>query len=118
VSYEIKVFIMLFIYPMWDHESQRIGKQKCSPFAYGLHVLADIIGGIGLFSLIGLGISDVFSNIDIYWWYYTYPFMAGAIGQIIHIYSWKIVAKKKFHYDYEKSIATWEENGEVRSFKY
>ena len=39
---------MLFIYPMWDNESQRIGKQKCTPKGYNLHVIAELLGFIGL----------------------------------------------------------------------
>gem|GEM_PF-3837790 len=25
---------MFFVYPMWDNESQRIGKKKCTPLGY------------------------------------------------------------------------------------
>jgi len=38
---------MLFIYPIWDNESQRIGKQKCTPLGYKLHGTAE---GLGLIS--------------------------------------------------------------------
>ena len=34
---------MLFIHPMWDNESQRIGKQKCTPAGYALHVIAEMV---------------------------------------------------------------------------
>lgn len=44
---------MLFIHPTWDHESQRIGKQKCIPVGYALHVIAGMIGFVGLLLLFG-----------------------------------------------------------------
>lgn len=39
---------MLFIHPMWDNESQRIGKRKCTPAVYALHAIAEMIGFAGL----------------------------------------------------------------------
>ena len=41
----------VFIYPMWDHESQRIGKQKCTPLGHKLHGIAEILSFIGLLLL-------------------------------------------------------------------
>src|SRR5262245_28429534 len=43
---------MLFIHPMWYHESQRIGKRKCTPIGYVIHVIADLIGIVGLILLL------------------------------------------------------------------
>jgi hypothetical protein len=43
---------MLFIYPMWDNESQRIGKQMCTPLGYKLHETAELLGFIGLLLLL------------------------------------------------------------------
>ena len=42
---------MLFIHPMWDHESQRIGKQKCTPIGHAIHGVAELIGFVGLLLL-------------------------------------------------------------------
>jgi len=39
---------MFFIFPMWDNESQRIGKKKCTPLGYNLHCIAELIGFVGL----------------------------------------------------------------------
>src|SRR5438105_3219039 len=36
---------MLFMHPMWDSESERLGKKHCTPAGYRLHVLAENIGG-------------------------------------------------------------------------
>ncbi len=45
---------MLFINPMWDNESQRIGKQKCTPLGYRLHkIFIYALAGL-LFGLAGM----------------------------------------------------------------
>ena len=44
---------MFFFHPMWDHESERISKQRCTPVGYALHVVADLLGLAGFVLLIG-----------------------------------------------------------------
>jgi hypothetical protein len=34
---------MLFIHPMWDSETERLGKKACTPTGYALHGLADTV---------------------------------------------------------------------------
>ena len=40
---------------MWDNESERIGKQRCTPLGYALHVVSDLIGFLGLLLLLATG---------------------------------------------------------------
>ena len=47
---------MLFINPMWDSESERIGKQKCTPLGYKLHGISDLIGFASLLLLLVTGV--------------------------------------------------------------
>lgn len=39
---------MLFIHPMFDRQSERVGKRKCTRIGYALHVVADLVGMLGL----------------------------------------------------------------------
>ena len=47
---------MLFLYPMWDSESQRIGKKKCAPLGYRLNGIAELLGFIGLILLTAVAV--------------------------------------------------------------
>ncbi len=38
---------MLFIHPMWDNESERVGMQKCTPLGYRLHHTGEGVGFFG-----------------------------------------------------------------------
>ena len=105
---------MLFIHPMWDHENQRIGKQKCTPFGYALHVIADLLGMVGLLLLIGTAvfseeIADAchmprFQILAI-------PFGIGLVSEALYRISWVIAHRRGFEFDYESSVASWKENG-------
>jgi hypothetical protein len=44
----------MFINPMWDSKSQRLGKQKCTPRGYWLHAVSDLAGFFVLVLLHGL----------------------------------------------------------------
>jgi hypothetical protein len=114
---------MLFIYPMWDHESERIGKQKCTPLGYWLHGLADLIGLIGLLLLLGLGVFLAYRGLShsfhaSLFWLLTIPFGVGLIGQILFLFSWSLAYRRGFEYDYEKAEASWVENGERVTYKW
>lgn len=114
---------MLFIHPMWDSESQRIGKQKCTPFGYALHACAELIGFFGLLLLILLPLflawkwfagTFHFSLL----WLVGAPFLVGVISEFLFQYSWWLALRKGFNYDSEKREASWIEAGERCSFKY
>jgi len=114
---------MLFIYPMWDHESERIGKQKCTPLGYWLHGLADLIGFIGLLLFLGVGVYLAYRGLSqsfhaSLFWLLAIPFGFGFIGQVLHQLSWGLAYRRSFEYDYEKAEASWVENGERVSYKW
>lgn len=112
---------MLFIHPMWDNESQRIGKQKCTPFGYAIHGVADLV--VGLLLLIGTlvylahrGIAGTFDASLL--WLFAAPFGLGGISEVLYQYSWKLAMRKGFHYDYERREASWMEAGQRRSYRW
>ena len=114
---------MLFICLMWDHESERIGKQKCTPLGYWLHGLADLIGLIGLLLLFGIGaylacrgLCQSFHASLL--WLLAIPFGVGLIGQMLFLFSWSLAYKRSFEYDYEKAEASWVENVERVTYKW
>jgi hypothetical protein len=113
---------MLFIHPMWDNESQRIGKQMCTPIGYAIHEIAELIGFVGLLLLVGTPVSLVYSWIVGTFsaslvWLLAAPFGLGVISEVLYQYSWWLASRKGFHYDYEKREASWLEAGERRSYK-
>ena len=87
---------------MWDTESQRIGKMKCSPLAYNLHIISDLIGLVSMLVLFGGFVSFLHTN-----WKYSiililYSFISAFLGNLLYRYSWKIIERKGFEYDYRK----------------
>ena len=96
---------------MWSSEVERLGKKNCSLFAYNIHALADYIGFFALLSLIIMIIIKFTTSYIDNWWYLLIPFFVGILGNIIFSYSWHLVSKKDFEYDYEKDEVKWIENG-------
>ena len=114
---------MLFIHPMWDSESQRIGMQKCTPAGYALHAIGELIGFVGLLLLIAavgfLGwrlFCGTFHAVLLWW--IAVPLGFGLLSEAMVAYSWRMASRKGFHYDYDLSEASWMEAGERRSYKY
>ncbi len=114
---------MLFIHPMWDHESQRIGMQKCTPAGYTLHVLADYIGFFGLLLVFAtpalLVWQWLFAAID--WsplWLLAVAFGFGIVSEVLHQYSWWLALRKGYSYDHQCCEASWLDAGERRTYKY
>ncbi len=114
---------MLFFFPMWDSESQRLGKRKCTPVGYGLHIAAELIGFIALLLLIGM--------IGFLWykWYkdafYTYlfwlpviPLGIGITAEGLYQLSWILAEMKEFEYNGETREASWMEAGERVTYKW
>jgi predicted Na+-dependent transporter len=115
--------MMIFIRPMWDHETERIGMKKCSHVGYTLHCLADLSGFTGLLLFFA---SVVYSVYQFSWEAFRFS-MFWLIGfsivceilSILFYYLSKMIAKRKgFRYDPEKCIATWEENGKTVMYKW
>ena len=115
---------LMFINPMWDHESQRIGKQRCTPTGYTLHSISDLIGFIAIICLFGVPIYLAYASIrgNFTWsmlWLLAVPFAIAIVGNIMHSYSWHLADKRHFKYDFEKCISRWiDESGNRRSYKY
>lgn len=114
----------MFISPMWSSESQRIGKQKCTPTGYLLHGVSDLIGFIATLSLLGVVIYVVYSGVTGEFrlsmlWLSLAPFAIAMVGTLLHSYSWHLADKRRFEYDYEKDVSTWvDESGVQQSYKY
>jgi len=107
---------MLFIHPMWDHESERLGKKKCTAAGYALHTVADLIGFIGLILLLCVFVFLVYKGITggfraSFWWLFAVPFGMGFISEILFRVSWSIAGRRGFEYDPETCIASWKEDG-------
>jgi len=114
---------MLFIYPMWDSEAERLGLQKCCRLSYTLRTIAEIGGAIGLYYLffviiyllykifIGIfEINDLFILI--------YPFILAFICEIIFKTSYVIANKKLYKFNVKTGITTWIENGKEESYSF
>ena len=112
---------MLFIYPMWDSENQRLGLNACTPVGYALRGFAELIGFLGLILLIGTPIYVVYRVViqSFSWhicWLFSIPFGVGIISQVLFMISSCLAAKRQFHYDNVTRIATWIEAGREQTF--
>jgi len=106
---------------MWDNESERIGKRMCSPTAYKLHGISDGIGFISLLMflcscayLVFRYLADTFSVSLLI--FPAIPIATGFLGSILYRYSWKLVERKEWSYNYEKREASWLENGQKHKY--
>lgn len=114
---------MLFINPIWDHESERIGKKKCTPVGYALHVVADLIGFVSLLLLPGAGVYLIYKILlggfhASLLWLLIIPFMLAFLGSVLYRYSWVLACKKEFRYDANTREASWVENGQLHSYRH
>ena len=114
---------MLFLYPMWDNESERLGLKRCTSLGYALRCVAELLGFVGLLILIilawNLGILLVkrsFCKAHLY--LLLIPFGIGIISEIIYQIGYMIARHKNFDYNYEKTEASWIENGDRKTYKY
>ena len=108
---------------MWDNESQRLGKQKCTPLGYRLHVIAELLGFIGLLLLFGTIAYLVYRRIVGTFHMpllllLVVPFVLGLISEVLYQYSWLLANRKGFRYDYESREASWLEDGKRRVYKW
>jgi hypothetical protein len=114
---------MFFLHPMWNSESERLGKKSCTPLGFGMHVAADLIGFAGLLSLVGTlgylayrGLMGHFA--PSLWWLLIVPFSLGLLGHILFLASWQLAYRKNWEYDAKAMEARWIENGQVKTFRY
>ena len=114
---------MLFIHPMWDNESQRIGMLKCWKTAYHIHGCGELIGFLGLFTLlvtVGYMIyTAIFADFShSMWWFLCLPLGMGIISETMVQVSWAMVTRRGYEYDYENRAASWIEDGQRVTYKY
>lgn len=113
----------MFINPMWQSETERIGKQHCTPLGYKLHVLADLLGFVGLLLLFGVAIyvgNSCFTGTfrARLLWLFAIPFGIAIVDTLLFRLSWALAYRRGFRYDYESNEASWIEDGEKRKYKY
>ena len=113
---------MLFIYPMWDSENERLGFKECTPSGYFLREIAELIGFAGLIALIGiiwrLGIilaNNSFCKEHLY--ILAIPFGIGIISETIFQIAYKIAKHKHYNYDLSNGETSWIKNGERKTYK-
>ena len=114
---------MLFIHPMWDHESQRLGKLKCTPTGYALHVVGEMIGFLGLLLLPGMVVLLILQWMDgslrsAQLGLLAVPFCVGIVSEGLIQLSWWLARRKGFQYDYEHREASWLEERQRRTYRY
>ena len=108
---------------MWDTETERLGKMKCTKIGYNLHLLSDLLGIIGFYLLLTLVVIFAYqyflkSSDNFQIWYFSIPFMFAIMSQIMFYISWKLAEKKSFKYNADKNEATWIEDGKIKIYKY
>ena len=111
---------MLFINPIWDNEAERIGKQKCTPVGYALHMLSDLIGFVALLVLLGAAVYLVYRGIvgtfhTSLLWFLAVPFGLAVIGSLLYRLSWWAAFQRGFQYDAQSREASWVEEGQRRT---
>ena len=100
---------MLFIHPMWDSESQRLGMKECCLLAYQLHGIGELIGFLGLLTLFCTGAWIVVAKQS--WWLLAIPFGIGIVSEALVLGSWAMVRGRGFKYDFGTSEASWDHDG-------
>lgn len=113
----------MFIPRMWFDEVERVGKQRCTPLGYALHLIGELIGFVGLLSLLVVPLYLSYAAVvgTFRWtllWLLVVPFAIGVVGSAIVGCSWSLAYRKRFHYDYERRMSTWVESGEEQAYTF
>ena len=108
---------------MWDSETERIGKQRCTRLGHALHAIADLIGFLALLLLICvavyLGYRGVVATFHVgLLWLFCLPFGLAFIGTFLYRISWVIAFRRGFRYDSASREASWHEDGQKRTYKF
>jgi hypothetical protein len=114
---------MLFINPIWDNESERIGMQKCTPLGYALRGISDLTGFVGLLLLFATGVYLGYRGVAGTFhasllWFFAIPFGLAFTGSALFHYSWVLARRKGFRYDHDAREASWIERGERHTYKW
>ena len=107
---------MLFIHPMWDSESQRLGMKQCHPLAHKLHEIGELIGFLGLLTLFCTVAWIVVAKQS--WWLLAIPFGIGIVSEALVLGSWALVRRRGFKYDNGTSEASWDQDGKRVVYQY
>lgn len=113
----------MFIPRMWFDEVERIGMQRCTPVGYGLQIIGELIGFVGLLMLLGVPVYLAYQGVvgTFRWpllWLLAVPVVFGVINTVIAGLSWSLAYRKQFRYDYERRVSSWVEGGEERTYTY
>ena len=109
---------------MWDHESQRIGKRKCTALGYACHCTADVLGFVSLLLLLGSAAYFVYEvfvgnfRAGLPYLFLITALVLGLIGELLFAISWKLADRRGFRYDPEAREASWMEKGHRVSYKW
>lgn len=114
--------IPIWFPPIWDSESERIGKQKCTPLGARLHGISDLFGFMSLLSLPTVLVTLLFEVFRGTFqrhslWLLIVPYVFTNIARCLYSYSWNLADRKGFRLD-DNRVASWIEDGEERTFKY
>ena len=114
---------MLFIHPIWDNESQRIGLSKCTPTGYAIRGWGELVGFTGLLLLLATPVVWCVRAVrggdrsDLVWWVAA-AFALGIVSEVMVQTGWRLAARRGWKYDWNNRRASWTENGERVTFKY
>lgn len=113
----------MFIPRMWFDEVERIGKQRCTPVGYAIQGVGELIGFVGLLSLLGVPAYLAYRGVvgTFHWsllWLLAVPVVIGVIDTVIVGFSWSLAYRKRFRYDYERRVSSWVEGGQERAYSY
>lgn len=108
--------------PIWDSESERIGKRKCTPLGATLHSCSDLLGFVSLLSLptiLAILLRDLSRGTlqRHSLWLLLVPYVFTNIARYLYKYSWKLATRWGFQYG-DDGVARWVEDGQERTFKY
>lgn len=105
----------MFIHPMWESETQRLGKQRCTSIGYKLHVIAEMIGFLGLAIFLGSFVALIWSGWQTGIRLFIVSIATGVISKAVFEFSWWLAVRRGFHFD--GSEASWYEEGERVTFR-
>lgn len=114
---------MLFLHPMWDSESQRLGLRRCTPAGYRYHGIAELVGFAGLLLLLAMlgWLAWRWWNGSFrpaYLWFLGAPFAMGVASECLMQHAWRLARRKDFRYDAQKREASWQEDGTRRTYRF
>jgi hypothetical protein len=113
---------VLFVYPMWDSENQRLGLQACTPRGYAIRSFGEFIGFCGLVLLLGtLVVVPVlvfgFGFRASVFWFELVPVGVGIVSECLVCLGWMLARRRSFRYDADTGIASWIDGGKPVTFQ-